>query len=168
MKKGFTLIELLVVVLIIGILSAIALPQYTRAVWKARMAEPVMRMRAFEQALQEYYLETGGVIPGETDVYMEDRNSDIVAGLTKTANHKYSSKHFVYDTPNVTNDAGGIIWDLGTISSPELSLTLYGASTDGGRTYVKYCYYSHAGGGQVLEKFLCEGLQGFVPTDVLP
>ncbi len=58
-KKAFTLIELLVVVLIIGVLSAIALPQYTRSVEKSRAAEALILVRSIADANQRYYMANG-------------------------------------------------------------------------------------------------------------
>lgn len=56
MKHGFTLIELLVVVLIIGILAAIALPQYTKAVERSRMAEAVQVLGDMANAQNIHYM----------------------------------------------------------------------------------------------------------------
>ena len=58
-KKAFTLIELLVVVLIIGILSAVALPQYTFAVEKARFAEAEQTVGSLQKAIDIWLLENG-------------------------------------------------------------------------------------------------------------
>ena len=54
-NQGFTLIELLVVVLVIGILSAVALPQYQTAVERSRATEALTQMSAVRSAMERFH-----------------------------------------------------------------------------------------------------------------
>ena len=73
MKQGFTLIELLVVVLIIGILSSVALPQYKKAVDKSRAAAIWPVIKSYYDAMEVCRLGKGDICTtDELDIKLPD------------------------------------------------------------------------------------------------
>ena len=72
---GFTLIELLVVVIIIGILAAIALPQYNKAVFNSRAAKALVHVRAFDQSQADFYLTHGYYANQWNNLLIKSRSS---------------------------------------------------------------------------------------------
>jgi len=91
-KKAFTLIELLVVVLIIGILSAVALPQYQASVEKARAAEVFPILKHAEQMYEVQWLADAANVDNVKPQDIMDLND----GKWNSSGTYYCTKYFLY------------------------------------------------------------------------
>ncbi len=71
-KRGFTLIELMIVIAIIGVLAAIAIPDFNRARIQARQKACLANMRVIEGAIDMWEMDTDGDRFATGDVNLDD------------------------------------------------------------------------------------------------
>lgn len=94
-KKGFTLVELMVVVVIIGILTAVAIPVYNNVTDNAKKKAHNANVRILKSAAQMYLMEKGtenipvGDISTSIDQYLDGFVSDLIPPNRTSENQQY-------------------------------------------------------------------------------
>src|SRR3989441_7377868 len=82
-RGGFTLVEILIVVIILGILAAIVIPQFTNASTNARVSATVSQLQSLRSQIQLYKLQHNDTVPDlKANQWSQFMSKTDVAGST--------------------------------------------------------------------------------------
>lgn len=137
-EEGFTLIELLVVIIIIGILSAIALPSFLNQANKAKQSEAKQYIASLNKGQQAFYV--------ENNVFTTEVAALGLGIKTETQNYTYSIG---------TADFGGEDGATAVTSGAASGLATYGGAV----------YLVASGGGNTSETVICESTGSLTTFD---
>ncbi len=125
-RRGVTLIELLVVMLIVSIIAALAQPQLTRVIVKARAADAVSDMQVVRMAVYNYQSDqqawpaeaNRGVIPAGLDAYLPGGFDFVKEDYTLDFDN-WGGSPFMIGVTLITSDAELGITLLDMLASPK-------------------------------------------------
>ena len=159
-SKGFTLLEMLVVVLIIGILAAVALPQYKKAVFKSKVAELVLWLNTMEKATDEYLL-VNDIAPGTYPVLFYSTNGTVTDNMLN-----------IEDLPCPFKDYGMNVcvvqcFNYGNTLPTSCSLQIYATGGDSSEGSIsKQKDYIICGYGEKFSEQKCQWLKEALPYSI--
>lgn len=140
-QQGFTLIELMIVVAIIGILAAVAVPQYQQYTVRSQVTEGLAMAAEFKTAVSEFYSARGTAPADNTAVGLEVATNytgnyvtqilvdggDIQVTFGNRANADLAAS--VLSLGMWENSAGGVVWVCGEAAAPTGAEAVAGANS---------------------------------------